>query len=134
MYRSPLLIGAHDQRQRLLRMGITRIAVGLSVGIAPRFGARLFGTPAEQVTPVATLLARLFAVRNAGLGVWALTLRDAGADERRHFVQFNLAVDAIDLAVLLPLLLRRDLRRTAVMSGALASSAMLGWLDLLAGD
>jgi hypothetical protein len=134
MNRSPLLIGAHDQRRRLLQMGVARISVGVSIGVAPRLGARVFGAPAEQVTPVAALLARLVAVRNVTLGMWALALRDAGAAERRRFVRYNLAVDVVDLAVITPLLLRRDLRRTAVMAGALATSAIFGWLDLLAGD
>ena len=96
--------------------------------------ADVASAPAEQVTPVAALLARLVAVRNVTLGMWALALRDAGAAERRRFVRYNLAVDVVDLAVITPLLLRRDLRRTAVMAGALATSAIFGWLDLLAGD
>jgi hypothetical protein len=134
MIRSPLLLGAHDQRRRLLQLGVTRISVALPIAVSPRLGARIFGTPAEQVTPVAAYLARLFAIRNATLGVWALAVRDASAAERRSCVQYNLAVDVIDMAVIVPLLFRRDLRRTAVMSGALSGSAILGWLELLGGE
>ena len=82
---------------------------------------------------MAALLAELVAVRNVTLGAWALALRDAGVAERRRFVRYNLAVDLVDLAVFTPLLMRRDLRRTAIVAGVLATSATLGWLDLLAG-
>ena len=131
MLRSPFLMGATTQTDRITRIGVARIGVG-SVCLSARLAARIFGAPAEQVTPTARLVTRLFAIRNIVLGAWALAVRDADAEEQRRCFQLNAAVDIADVAVLAPFLLRRDLRRAAVMATALGVSATIGWLELLA--
>jgi len=127
---SPLLLGTGNARERTTRMGLARITVGLST-VNTGIGAKIFGAPAEQITTATRLLARLFAVRNIVLGIWTLAVRDASTTERQRCFRLNLAVDVADLAVAVPALLQRDLRRTAVMSIALALSATLGWLQIL---
>lgn len=127
---SPLLLGARDLRSRVTRMGGARIAVGLT-GVRPDVGARIFGAPLEEITPITRLLARFFAVRNIVLGSWVLTMRAAKGGDLRRCVQLNLAVDVADLAAITPLLARARLRRTAVMAAVLATSAILGWRQIL---
>ena len=114
----------------MTRMGVARISVGLS-GANPSLGAKIFGAPTDQVTPVARLLARFFTIRNVALGTWVLTMRDADGRDRRRCVQINLAVDTADLVAIVPVLARQGMRRTAVMSALLAGSAILGWLQIL---
>jgi len=128
---SPLLLGANDIEERIARIGATRIGVGLTIGVSPRLGGRIFGVPGEQLTATARLLARLFAIRNVALGGYALSVRQASAAERRRCFTLNAAIDVADLAVLVPLLFRRDLRRAGLMGSALAISAALAWLELL---
>lgn len=113
-------------------MGATRIAIGATVGGSTGMAARLFGAPADQVTPTARLLARLFGVRQVVLGAWVLTMRDASDAERRRCFQLNACVDMTDIAVLVPYLLRRGLRRAALLSILLGASETLGWMELLA--
>jgi len=127
---SPLLIGTSDARSRMTRMGIARIVVGLN-GVVPSVGSHVFGAPPEQMTHAARLLARIFGIRNIVLGSWALMMRDASTDERRRCLQLNMAVDIADLTVVVPAIARRELRRTAIMSTLLGTSAMLGWLQIL---
>lgn len=131
MVRSPLFRGASDIEEKIARIAAARIAVGASVTATPGLVARIFGAPTEQLTPSARMLGRLFGIRNVVLGVWALSVRDASAAERRRCFTLNAAVDTADLVVLVPNLLRRDLRRTALMSSALATNAILCWLELL---
>ena len=123
--------GARDHRDRITRIAVARLSVGSSVGLATGVTARVFGVPRDQVTPAARLIARLFGVRNCVLGVWALSVRDASAAEQKRCFQLNAAVDIADLAMLMPLLARRGLRRTAIMSSVLAVNATLAWWELL---
>jgi hypothetical protein len=99
--------------------------------LAPTLGGRIFGVPSEQINPAARFIARLFGVRQLVLGAWALSVRDAEPAAQKLCVQLNMAVDAADLAVVVPYLLRRDLRRAALMSALLAVSAVSGWYELL---
>jgi hypothetical protein len=101
----------------------------LTTGLARRF----FGIPAAQDNGGGLrLAARLFGIRNVVLGTWALLARDQGIDERRLCYRLQAAVDAGDLAVLAWAGIRGDgLLRPALMGGALGSSAVLAWLDLL---
>lgn len=130
MVGSPLLIGASDLPDRLTRMGSARILVGLST-VKPDVGAKVFGAPPEEVTASARLLGRLFAIRNITLGAWVLSMRRASGDDLRRCVMLNLAVDAADLLAIAPVFARRGLRRTAAISAVLATSATLGWLQIL---
>jgi hypothetical protein len=128
--KSPLLIGASNVESKMTRMGVARISVGLST-VNPNVGAKIFGAPADQVTTTTRLLARFFAIRNIVLGSWVLTMRDANERDRRRCAQLNLAVDAADLAAIIPVFARKDMRRTATMAALLAASATLGWLQIL---
>jgi hypothetical protein len=134
MLPSPLLLGARDQRERMTRVGVTRIVLGSSVGLTTTIAAKVFGAPPEQLTTGARFLARLFGVRNCVLGVWTLALRDADPAEQRRCFQFNAAVDIADLLLVIPFLRHRDLRRAAFMSAVLAASVTLAWVELLEGD
>ncbi|TMB91188.1 MAG: hypothetical protein E6J45_06855 [Chloroflexi bacterium] len=131
MLTSPFLLGARDRRERILRIAVARMTVGSSVGVTTTLAAKVFGVPDEQLTPGARLIARLFGVRNCVLGAWALSMRDAGADEQRRCFQFNAAVDIADFVLLAPYLRQRELRRAAFLSLALATSATLAWVNLL---
>lgn len=110
------------------------MSVGSSVGLTTTLAGKVFGVPAEQLTPGARLVARLFGIRNCVLGAWTLSMRDAGADEQRRCFQFNAAVDIADILFIAPYLRQRELRRAALMSLVLASSATLAWVNLLSGD
>jgi hypothetical protein len=127
---SPLLVGAGGVKARMTRMGVARISVGLS-GVSPSLGAKIFGAPPDQVTTTARMLARFFSIRQVVLGTWVLSMRDANNGNRRRCVQLNLAIDIADLAAILPLFARREMRRTAAMAALLAASATLGWLQIL---
>ena len=132
MPRSPFLLGTHDERERATRVGIARMVVGGSVLLTTGLARRAFGLPAEEDTASTRMLARLFGIRNVVLGTWALMARDQGADERRLCYRVNAAVDAADLVVIAwAAVTGEDLARMAVMSGALGTSALLAWLDLL---
>lgn len=130
-FRSLLLLNAGSNRERFTRMAAARSAVGLSVGVSPALGGRLFGIAPSQMTPPARLLARLFAVRQVCLAAWIHSVRDAGKDEQRRCAGVNLAVDAADLAILVAVVMRPGLRRAAAMSAVLAGNATLAWAELL---
>ena len=115
----------------MTRIGVARLAVGSSVGLTTTLAGKVFGAPPEQLTPGARLMARLFGVRNCVLGAWVLAMRDAAVDEQRRCFQFNAAVDIADLVFIVPYLRHRDLRRAALMSAVLATSATLAWFELL---
>jgi hypothetical protein len=133
MSRSPLLLGTGSERERATRIGIARITIGSSMLLTTGLARRFFGIPAAQDNGGGLrLAARLFGIRNVVLGTWALLARDQGIDERRLCYRLQAAVDAGDLAVLAWAGIRGDgLLRPALMGGALGSSAVLAWLDLL---
>ena len=130
MIRSPFMLGASSQSQRMTRIGVARIGVGTE-GLATGVAARVFGAPPDQVTPTARMVTRLFGIRNVALGAWTLAVREASAEEQRRCFQVNAAVDIADVVVLAPYLLRADLRRAAFLACALGISATLGWAELL---
>ena len=131
MPRSPLLMGADTERERATRIGTARITLGSTL-IASGFARRLFGVPREDDNGAVRLVARLAGIRNIGLGVWTLQVRDHSAAERRLCYQINAAVDAADVAVLLWAgFTHKELRQAALMGSALGVSALLGWMDLL---
>ena len=132
MNRSPLLIGAVGERACTTRIAGLRMAVGGGALFTSGLARRLFGLPADQDTPAARTLGRLFGIRNIVLGYWAYQTRDADKDARRFCYQVNMLVDAVDVAVLLwPMLRRQHLDRFSMTSIALGSSTALAWADLL---
>ena len=134
MLRSPILLGARDQRERITRIAAARIMVGSTVGVSTTVAGKVFGAPPDQLTATARLVARLFAVRNCVLGAWTLSIRDAEPGEQRRCFQFNAAVDIADLVIVLAYLRHRGLRRAAFMSAVLAASATAAWFELLQQD
>jgi hypothetical protein len=130
--RSPLLIGAHDERSRALQVGLARITVGGSLLLTTGLGRRIFGVPDEMDNAATRLAARFFGLRNVILGAWAIAAREQGPAERRLCYQLNAVVDAADLGILaLGAITDRRLVRAALMGGALGTSALLAWLELL---
>ena len=132
MNRSPLLLGAQGERDCAARIASLRMVVGGGALFASGLARRLFGLPADQDTPTARTLGRLFGIRNIVLGYWAYQTRDADKEARRFCYQVNMLVDAVDVTVLLwPVLRRQHLDRFSLTSIALGSSTALAWADLL---
>jgi uncharacterized protein DUF4267 len=132
MSRSPLLLGTVGERESVTRIASLRMVVGGGALLTSGLARRLFGIPADQDSPAARALGRLFGIRNIVLGYWAYQTRDADKDARRFCYQINMLVDAVDVAVLLwPVLRRQHLDRFSITSIALGSSTALAWADLL---
>ena len=107
-----------------------RILIGLAPIVAASFSSRMMGFPIEHDTATTRLFARLFGIRDIGLGVLVLF---AMPDPRLlgFTLLFNAATDAADAcAISVPLLRRQGLNRPAGLSLLLASSACLAWLTL----
>jgi Domain of unknown function (DUF4267) len=132
MTRSPLLRGAVGERECVTRIASLRMVLGGGALLTSGLARRLFGLPADQDTPTARTLGRLFGIRNIVLGYWAYQSRDADKEARRFCYQINMLVDAVDVAVLLwPVLRRQHIDRFAMTSIALGSSVALAWADVL---
>lgn len=132
MIRSPFLLGTGTERDGSTRIGLVRAGLGGLGLLATRPVQVAFGLPAAQDTPAARALARLFGIRNVVLAAWALTVRDADRETRRRCYQLNATVDAVDVAVVLwPVIRRQGLDRFGIASAALATAATLSWLELL---
>lgn len=113
-------------------MGIGRIVLGLAPFVAARRGSRLMGFPADHDTPTARLMARLFGVRDVGLGV--LVFYALAHPAVLSFVLlFNALTDFGDLlAISIPLARRQGIDRAAWTSAAFALPAGLAWLTVRA--
>lgn len=112
-------------------MGIGRIILGLAPFVAARPASRLLGFPESHDSPTSRLMARLFGVRDVGLGVlvfWAL-----GHPEVLPFVLlFNALTDFGDLvAISIPLVRRQGIDRAAWTSVGFALPAGISWLVVL---
>ncbi|HUJ57807.1 MAG TPA: DUF4267 domain-containing protein [Kofleriaceae bacterium] len=112
----------------LTAMALARIAIGLAPFLAAGPTSRMLGFPAAHDTPTARLMARMFGVRDAGLGVlvfWAMRHPEA-----LPFVAlFNAAMDAGDLvSILVPLVKRQGIDRAALSSAMFALIGGASWL------
>ena len=109
-------------------MGVGRILLGLAPFLAANTSSRLLGFPAEHDTPTTRLMARLFGVRDIGLGV--LVFYALKHPEILGFVfVFNALTDFGDLAAIaIPLVRRQGIDRGAWSSAACALPAGLAWL------
>jgi hypothetical protein len=109
-------------------LGLGRIVLGLVsiFGIAP--AVRLLGVPPAHDTPTARLFARLFGVRDIGLGVLVLwSLERPGV--LPFVLLFNAAHDLADaLMIAVPLVRRQGIDRTAGLSLAFALGGLSLWL------
>lgn len=111
-------------------MGLGRVAIGLAPILAARPASRLLGFPAGHDNPTARLMARLFGVRDIGLGVlvfYAIAHPELAA----AIFLFNALTDAADLAVIsIPLARDQGIDRGAALSALAAAGGGLGWLLL----
>lgn len=112
----------------IFAMAVGRILLGLAPFVAARPTSRLLGFPVDHDTPTARLMARLFGVRDIGLGAlvfWALAHREA----LPFALVFNLFMDAGDLvSAAIPLVRRQGIDRGALSTGACALVGGLSWL------
>jgi hypothetical protein len=135
MSRSPLLLGTTTEREMATRMGQSRMIIGGSTLLAAGMtglAKLVYGLNPEHDNATARALGRLFGIRNLVIGAWTLKNRDADLDTRRRWYAINALIDIVDVSIFaLPLLRRQGTARLSITSGALGSSAALGWLDLL---
>jgi hypothetical protein len=111
-------------------MGVGRILIGLAPFVAAGPSSRLLGFPAHHDNPTTRLMARLFGVRDIGLGV--LAFYAIKHPEAAPFIfLFNALMDAGDLfAISIPLAKRHGIDRGAALSALFAMAGGLGWLTL----
>lgn len=109
-------------------MGLGRIALGLAPLVAAGPASRMLGFPADHDNPTARAMARMFGVRDIGLGV--LAFYAVLHPETAPFIfLFNAFMDAGDLAAFaVPLLRRQGIDRAALASSAFALVGGLSWL------
>jgi hypothetical protein len=111
-------------------MALGRIAIGAAPFVAAAPSARMLGFPASHDNATARLMARMFGVRDIGLGV--LLLWSLRHPETLPFVfLFNALTDFGDLAaILVPLVKRQGIDRGAIASAMFAFPAGISWLIL----
>jgi hypothetical protein len=116
--------------QVIFAMGVGRILLGLAPFVAAGPSSRLLGFPREHDSASTRLMARLFGVRDIGLGVLVFYgLRHLEA--LGFLVVFNALTDFGDLvAIVIPLARRQGIDRAALTSAAFALPAGLGWLTV----
>lgn len=115
----------------ILAMGVGRILIGLAPFLAPVRSSALLGFPASHDSSTARLMARMFAVREFGLG--ALTFYAVAHPELLTFVIVLQALtDLGDLvAIGIPLVKREGIDRAAWTSAGFALPAGLAWVAVL---
>ena len=118
----------------IIAFSIVRLLIGLAPFVAAGPLVKIMGFPAEHNTPTARLMARLFGVRDIGLGLLSLyTLNNL--EMLKVCVLFNVFVDAGDIvSIITPLVRREGLDRAALTCGTLAlfggSCWMIIWTQL----
>ena len=105
-----------------------RIVFGLAPIVAAGLAVNWLGFEPAQSTPTARLFARLFGVRDIGLGVLVLVMMGE-ADLLRFALLFNACHDAGDVAMLaIPLIKRQGIDRPAALSLVAAVIGGSCWL------
>lgn len=109
-------------------MALGRVALGLAPFVAAGPASRLLGFPPSHDNATSRLMARLFGVRDVGLGV--LVLYAIRHPEAASFIfLFNAATDAGDaFSAGVPLLRRDGIDRGAGFTATLAGGACIAWL------
>jgi uncharacterized protein YjeT (DUF2065 family) len=109
-------------------MGVGRILIGLAPFVAAGTASRMLRFPSAHDSPTTRLMARLFGVRDIGLGV--LVFYALAHPEAAMFLfLFNACMDAGDLfSTGIPLVGRHGIDRAAVASSAFAFTGGLGWI------
>ncbi len=111
----------------VIAMGIGRVVLGLAPFVAAGPTARSLGFPTRHDNPTARLMARLFGVRDVGLGV--LAFYAVQHPEAAFVFLFNAFMDAGDLiAALIPVVKRQGIDRGALRTAGFAVTGGLGWL------
>ncbi len=114
----------------IFAMGVGRILLGLVPFLAARPSARLMGFPVAHDNPTTRLMARLFGVRDVGLGVLVFYALQHPAS-LPFIIVFNALTDFGDLvAIGIPLARRQGIDRGAWTSAAFAFPAGAGWLTV----
>ena len=99
-----------------------RLIVAATHLFAPRVTTRLFRLTADGTPAIA--YARMFAIRNAALGLGLLRLDSFTRPQQ--FLAVNIVMDSVDAAAFLAAGLRRDVSRTSTaLSTAVALSAVV---------
>ena len=115
----------------IFAMGVGRILLGLAPFLAARPSARVMGFPADHDNPTTRLMARLFGVRDIGLGVLVFYGLQHPAT-LAFIIIFNALTDFGDLfAIAIPLARRQGIDRAAWTSAGFALPAGLAWLAVL---
>lgn len=115
----------------LLALCVGRVILGLAPIVAARAASRLTGFPEAHDNPTARLMARLFGVRDIGLGaIVAVNLGDPPA--LRRALWLNLAMDLGDACMIaIPLIRRQGIDRAARISLACALGGAVAWVIAL---
>ncbi|MGE0321466.1 MAG: hypothetical protein AB7K71_18020 [Polyangiaceae bacterium] len=112
----------------VIGMGVMRLLIGAAPLFAAGITSRLLGFPAAHDTPTARLMARMFGVRDMGLGVLAFYAVAQPALAAPVFL-FNAAMDAGDLAsISVPLIKRQGIDRAAWLSAGFAVMGGTAWI------
>ena len=121
----------HALQVAVAGMGAVRIALGLAPFVAAGPLSRVLGFPAQHDSPTTRLMARLFGVRDVGLGVIAFfVLRHP--DLLVPMAVFQAFMDGGDLvSMAIPLLRRDGIDRGAWRSSAFAATGAISWLVVL---
>ena len=116
----------------LIICGVGRIVLGVAPFVAVGFSIKLLGFPVEHDNQTARLMARLFGVRDAGLGVLALYAIDH-PELLVPIILFNAAMDGGDLlSASIPLVRRAGIDRGAATTAAFADLGGSCWLAIWA--
>lgn len=106
-------------------MGLGRVAIGLAPFLSADMASRLLGFPKSHDNATARLMARMFGVRDIGLGILALyAIRHP--ETAKFIFLFNAAMDAGDLASIL--VARKHIPTAAFRSALFAIAGGLGWV------
>lgn len=106
-----------------------RFIVAATHLFAPRLTMRLFGLSAEGTPAIA--YARMFAIRNAALGLGLL--RQDSFTRPQQFLALNIVMDAVDAAAFLAAGQRREISptATALTTGVALSAVVAGTAALI---
>ncbi len=112
----------------IIAMGIGRIALGLAPFVAPTAASSLLGFPVAHDNPTTRLMARMFGVRDIGLGLIAF-FAVAHPALRAPIFLFQAATDAGDLVAIGTALVRRHgIDRAAWRSAGFAAFGLSTWM------
>lgn len=112
----------------ILLASVGRVLLGFAPIVGASQSARLLGFPEEHDNATARLMARLFGVRDIGLGVIGFAAV-AGTVPATFALLFNAATDAADaLMIAIPLARRQGIDRAATTSLVFACIGGATWL------